>query len=204
MHVGTSFAPEAFERLVFLGSAMKKIGVLMLSAALAWPAAPAAAQPARTSIRIGSEISDRINRYPEFTIFDDVSARVEGGIVTLTGRVTMPFKRNAIEKRAAEIEGVTEVRNEISVLPVSRFDDELRYRIARSIYGDSNFWSYAMMPNPPIHIIVERGHVTLTGVVRSEVDRALARSLAVQFGAFSVTNQLKISAEVLDSLEGSH
>ena len=52
------------------------------------------------------------------------------------------------------------------------------------------------MVNPPIHIIVERGHVTLEGVVNSNVDRMLARSLASAFGAFSVTNDLKTDAEV--------
>jgi hyperosmotically inducible periplasmic protein len=79
----------------------------------------------------------------------------------------------------------------------------LRYRIARSIYGNSNFWSYAIMAHPPIHIIVERGHVTLTGVVQSNVDRMLARSLATQFGAMSVKNDLKTEAEVRQQLEKS-
>jgi hypothetical protein len=36
-------------------------------------------------------------------------------------------------------------------------------------------------------------------VVRSEVDRALARALATQFGAFSVTNDLRTDDEVLDA-----
>jgi hyperosmotically inducible protein len=89
------------------------------------------------------------------------------------------------------------------VLPVSTFDDQLRYRIARSIYGNSNFWNYAIMPNPPIHIVVEHGRVTLTGVVQSNVDRMLARSLATQFGALSVTNDLKTDAEVQAELEKS-
>ena len=40
------------------------------------------------------------------------------------------------------------VRDQITVLPVSQFDDELRYRIARSIYGNSNFWNYAIMAEP--------------------------------------------------------
>ena len=101
----------------------------------------------------------------------------------------------------AKIDGVKSVSDKITVLPVSQFDDELRYRIARAIYGNSNFWNYAIMPNPPIHIVVEHGRVTLTGVVQSNVDRMLARSLATQFGAFSVTNELKTDAEVRDALE---
>jgi len=122
-------------------------------------------------------------------------------VVTLTGKVTMPYKSTDIEKRVAKVDGVRSVRNEITVLPVSQFDDELRYRISRSIYNNSNFWNYAIMPNPPIHIVVEHGRVTLTGVVQNNIDRMLARSLATQFGAFSVTNALKTDAEVRDTLE---
>ena len=74
------------------------------------------------------------------------------------------------------------------MLPVSPYDDELRSRIARAIYGNTAFWNYAAMPNPPIHIVVQNGHVTLTGVVQNNVDRMLARSLATTFGAFTVKN----------------
>ena len=57
------------------------------------------------------------------------------------------------------------------------------------------------MPNPPIHIVVERGRVTLTGVVQSNIDRMLARSLASNFLSFSVTNHLKTDAEVREERE---
>ena len=95
------------------------------------------------------------------------------------------------------------VSNRISVLPVSTPDDQLRVPIARSIYGNSNFWNYAIMPNPPIHIVVDHVRVTLTGVVQSNVDRMLARSLATQFGVLSVANDLKTDAEVQAVLEKS-
>ena len=146
--------------------------------------------------RIADDVAAAVNAFPHFTIFDDVDVRVENGIVTLEGKVTMPYKRDEIGKRAAEVDGVREMSNRITVLPASKADDDLRYQIARSIYGNSNFWDYAIMRNPPIHIVVERGRVTLTGVVRSEVDRMLARSLATQFGAFSVTSKLRTDAEV--------
>ena len=103
----------------------------------------------------------------------------------------------------ARVDGVVAVRDNISVLPVSQFDDQLRLRIARAIYGNSNFWNYGIMPNPPIHIVVENSRVTLTGVVQSDVDRMLARSLATQFGALSVTNALRTDAEVQAELEKS-
>ena len=157
----------------------------------------------RKDFQVFTDVATTVERYTQFTIFDDVSASVKDGVVTLTGKVTMPFKHEDIAKRVAKIDGVTSVRDEIGVLPVSQFDDELRVRIARSIYGNSNFWNYGIMPNPPIHIVVEHGRVTLTGVVQSEVDRMLARSLATQFGALSVTNALKTDAEMQALLEKS-
>jgi osmotically-inducible protein OsmY len=44
--------------------------------------------------------------------------------------------------------------------------------------------------------------VTLTGVVQSEVEKMLARSIATgQFGVMSVVNNLKTEAESRDALE---
>jgi hyperosmotically inducible protein len=160
-----------------------------------------AAQPERKNLQVFNGVAEAVNRYSYFTIFDDVSADVSNGVVTLSGKVTQPFKSGDLEKRVARVDGVTRVVNRIEVLPLSGFDDELRYRIARSIYGNANFWNYAVMANPPIHIVVDRGRVTLTGVVQSDVDRALARSLAGQFGAFSVTSELKTDAEARELRE---
>ena len=157
----------------------------------------------RKDFQVAKDIATSVQRYTRFTIFDDIRANVNDGVVTLSGKVTMPFKRDEIVKRIGKVDGVREVRDNITVLPVSQFDDELRYRIARSIYNDSNFWTYAIMLNPPIHIVVEHGRVTLTGVVQSNVDRMLARSLAAQFGAFSVTSELKTDAEMSDAVAKS-
>ena len=124
-------------------------------------------------------------------------------MVTLEGKVTMPYKKNDIEKRVAKVDGVNRIVNKVAVLPVSTWDDELRYRIARAIYGNANFWNYAASANPPIHIVVDRGRVTLTGVVQSEVEKMLARSLVTQNGVLSVTNKLQTEAEAREQLEHS-
>ena len=143
----------------------------------------------------------QVLQYPHFTIFDSVQAQVDGSVVTLTGKVTMPYKRIDIERRVARAEGVTAVRNRIEVLPVSRFDDDLRFRISRAIYGNPNFRHYGSMVNPPIHIVVERGRVTLEGVVNNETDRLIARAIAGQFASFSITSELKTVAEAKAELE---
>ncbi len=155
----------------------------------------------RKDLQIFNDISTQVNRYTQFTIFDSIDAGIDQGHVVLTGWVTMPYKKTDIERRVAKVDGVLSVKNDIQVVPVSQFDDELRFRIARAIYGNSSFWNYGAMANPPIHIVVVRGHVTLTGVVNSNVERMLARSLATGFGSFGVTSELKTDAEVRESLE---
>jgi hyperosmotically inducible protein len=176
---------------------MKKI-FAMLTVLVAVTAGHAAAQDEPKDFQVAKGVVQAVNHYPYFTVFDDVSVEVDHGVATLHGRVTQPFKKSDLEKQVAKVDGVTRVNNRMQVLPLSSFDDQLRYRVARAIYGNSNFWQYASMANPPIHIVVENGRVTLIGVVQSEVDRMLARSLASQPGAFSVTSQLKTVAEARD------
>jgi hyperosmotically inducible protein len=171
-----------------------KLKVVCVFAALLAMSHGAFAQD-RRDVKIADEIGRVLSSYTRLTIFDDISATVENGAVAITGKVTMPYKKDDLGKRIAAIDGVHSMRNEIGVLPVSQYDDQLRYRVARAIYGNSSFWNYAAMANPPIHIIVEGGRVTLAGVVNSNVERMLARSLATGLGELSVTNALRIDAE---------
>jgi len=91
------------------------------------------------------------------------------------------------------VEGVERVDNKIQVLPVSFFDNGLRVRLYRTIYGYGPLQKYALGVTKPIRIIVENGHVTLLGVVDSEMDKNIAglRANSVP-GTFSVDNQLKV------------
>jgi len=156
----------------------------------------------RKDLQVFNDISKSVQRYSHFTVFDNVDASVKNGVVTLTGQVTMPFKREDIEKRVGKVDGVRQVNSKITVLPVSQFDDQLRYRIARAIYSNPNFWNYGLGPNPPIHIVVDHSHVTLEGVVLNDMDRLIARTIATQqFGVMSVKNNLKTDAEARDALE---
>jgi hyperosmotically inducible protein len=171
-----------------------RFSLLSTVAALLLISSAAMAQD-RRDVKLADEVGRALTSYSRLTIFDDIGASVEQGVVTLTGKVTMPFKKSDIEKRIGKIDGVRSLRSEISVLPVSQYDEELRYRVSRAIYGNPSFWNYAAMANPPIHIIVEGGRVTLAGVVNSNVERMLARSLATGLGELSVTNALKTDDE---------
>jgi len=142
---------------------------------------------------IAEGIADKLQRYVFFSIFDDADVAVDQGVVTLTGRVTMPYKAEAFADLAAHVPGVQEVRNDVRTLPVSIYDDQIRYAIARRIYGNDLFVRYAIRANPPVHIIVERGAVTLTGAVGSEVERRMAETIARgTFSVMSVTNKLRV------------
>lgn len=155
---------------------------------------PAAARAEITDAELTERVIDAIQRYPRFGMFDDISIAVENREVTLMGKVTQPIKKDEIGKRVAKIDGIRRLVNAIDVLPLSPHDDELRLTIARAIYNHPSFWQYASMAVPPIHIIVERGHVTLTGRVATQLDRTLANALAQVPGAFSVRNDLKLDS----------
>jgi hyperosmotically inducible protein len=141
--------------------------------------------------------------YSQFGIFDSVHARVgDNGVIELTGKVTMPYKRTAIERRVSRAAGIRGLVNRIEVLPVSQFDDRLRLQIARALYSNPHFIGYGHRANPPVHIIVEHGRVTLDGVVNSNVDRMLARSIASSFLSLGPINvQLKTNAEAREEME---
>jgi len=146
--------------------------------------------------RLAEQVSERLRRYVFFSIFDDAEVEVDDGIVTLTGRVTMPQKTDALADLAARVAGVQLIRNGIRTLPVSQSDDRLRYIIARQIYEHPVFSPYAILIDPPVHIIVEHGAVTLTGVVDSEVEQRTAEVIArMALGVMSVTNELRLADE---------
>jgi len=91
------------------------------------------------------------------------------------------------------IEGVTRVVNNIQVLPVSPFDDQIRRAEYQAIYSQPQLSRYALGVVPQIHIIVNGGHVTLEGVVATEADRDVAGLSANRVpGVFSVTNNLRV------------
>ena len=170
-------------------------------AIVAMSSAPAFADPQSDTLQMFKEIQKQINYYAYFTIFDNVHVGIdETGVVTLTGSVTNPFKKNRIQDRVEDVAGVVAVDNQIESLPVSRFDDRLRYQVARAVYGHPSMGQY-IRTHPSIHIVVKRGHVTLTGVVNNESDETIALLEAEHVGAFSVTSELKTSEEVEAELE---
>ncbi len=150
------------------------------------------AQAQITDRQLLEKISNAIQNYPKYSVFDSIEVGIDNRAVVIGGRVTSPQKRDEIEKRVSKIDGIRSLTNEIGVLPLSQGDNDLRRRVAAAIYNHPMFWTYAQMPVPPIHIVVEGGRITLTGVADSEVQRVMAASLAVVSGSFGVTNRISV------------
>ncbi|MCC7007237.1 MAG: BON domain-containing protein [Acidobacteria bacterium] len=165
---------------------------LLLRTAVVLSACAATGAAQMSDRDLAQRISQTISAYPHYTVFDSIEIQVTDRSVLLAGRVTTPKKRDEIEARVRKIDGIRDVTNEIGVLPVSPADDELRYRIAHAIYGHPMFWVYAQMPVPPIHIVVERGRITLTGAADSEVQKSMAATLAQVGGTLGVTNRIRV------------
>jgi len=170
---------------------------IALVGALAAPATAAS----KENLQLFKDVQKQVLGYPWFSIFDNVESQINDGVVVLHGKVTMPYKKTDLEKRVAKVDGVKQVINKLEVLPVSQFDDRLRMQIARAIYGNPNFRGFYSQANPPIHIVVDRGRVTLEGVVNNQTDRMLAMSIANNFLAFGVKNELRTTAEAKAELE---
>jgi hyperosmotically inducible periplasmic protein len=164
-------------------------------------ASPARAQkssrpPAQFTQRVQREVMHQILMLPYYDVFDAIGFKVEGYNVTLFGRVTRPSLKDDAARVVKKIEGVERVNNQIEVLPASFFDDDIRRRMFRAIYGYGPLQRYALPPIKPIRIIVDRGHVTLEGVVDSQGDKNLVNIRANGVpGVFSVTNHLIVAQE---------
>lgn len=132
-------------------------------------------------------------RYAYYTVFDDINFGLEDDHrVVLLGAVTEPFKKDELEERVSKVFGVRGVDNRIEVLPLSPNDQDLRRALYYRIYRDSRFSDRANTVNPPIHIVVSRGVVALTGVVRSPVEARVLESIARSTpGVFRVVNRLQ-------------
>jgi hyperosmotically inducible protein len=123
-----------------------------------------------------------------------VNVQVRDGEVDLTGQVNQPFKKADLGRLAQSVPGVRSVTNEVKVLPTSFFDDRIRLQVARAIYRDPVLSRYGIQAIPPIHIIVDNGHVTLEGVVNNEMEKNVAGVRASQAGLSfgEVTNNLRV------------
>lgn len=185
---------------------MKKIPRVFLAAVFALSAIGAvsatdnmfvAMDNSRAETRLTGQVRHALAMIPQFSVFDNLAYRVDGGTVTLYGQVRNAVIKDEAAQSIRHLEGVEHVDNQIEILPASFNDDRIRRQVARAVFNDSRLFSYAIQPVPPIHIIVKHGHVDLEGVVRnqSDKDNAYIRANSVP-GVFSVQNNLQVELPV--------
>ncbi len=147
--------------------------------------------------KLGEKLTYVRNGYD--STFDYFALSVKDGVVTVQGDDRTGIGRDEALADIYNMPGVKDVINNISVEPVSMFDDGIRLSTARAIYRDPVLSKYAIDPAKPIRIIVENGHVTLYGMVDSNMDRTVAGMRAGQIpGAFSVENKLVVRGNPAD------
>ena len=144
--------------------------------------------------RVVKEVRHELVTLPYYGIFDNLAYRVDGGTVTLMGQVTRPTLKSDAENVVKHIEGVSQVVNQIQVLPLSPMDDQIRRAAYRAIYGSSELGTrYGFQAVPSIHIIVNNGRITLVGVVDNQTDKNIAGIKANGIpNVFSVENDLRV------------
>ena len=162
---------------------------LWLTAGIATMWAAPAPNPAPS---LADNVRKALVTLPFLSVFDNLSYQVDNGVVTLSGEAARPVVKADAETAVRHLAGVTAVNNQIEVLPLSSFDDDIRLRTLRSLNRTSSLYRYFMGTNPSIRIVVKNGHVTLDGIVQHSMDRQLAFMAANQVsGVFAVTNDLR-------------
>ncbi len=173
----------------------RKSRLLALAAMLAMTGSLAGAAPSSNEAnhKIEEKVRKELVTLPFYGVFDNLAFKREGSTVTLYGQVVRPTTRSSAEKRVQQLEGVERVVNRIEVLPLSRFDDDIRLRTYHTVFGAGGLYRYALGANPSVHIIVNRGRVMLEGVVGNKSDAQLAYIAARGVpGVFEVTNNLRV------------
>ncbi|HVF30594.1 MAG TPA: BON domain-containing protein [Pyrinomonadaceae bacterium] len=149
------------------------------------------------SIRaIEDQVRKRILRLPQYEVFDSIGYRVNGDTVTLFGKVRNAINRSDAARSVKRIAGVSNVVNEIEVLPLGSFDESIRVRLYQTISHTGGLSRYLWPTNPSVRLVVDRGHVSLEGFVSTRGDYNTMNVVAHGVsGVFSVTNNLVVDRE---------
>jgi len=174
-------------------AAIALLGTPLAAASKAIPGA-ASQNLDENQLRLAKQVRHQLVMLPFYSVFDNLQFSFEGDhTVILSGQTIRPTTKSGAANVVRRVEGVTNVINNIEVLPLSPFDYRIRRAEFRAIYSQPTLNRYALQAVPPIHIIVKNGHVTLVGVVASTMDKNVAGIAANTVpNVFSVKNELMV------------
>src|SRR5271165_1140272 len=155
----------------------------------------AAASTNAKVLTLSDHVHHELVMLPWYGVFDHLDYQVNGSEVILSGQVTSEHgvTKDDAARFVKSIPGVTNVVNNIEVLPPSRFDDQIRRAEFRTVFSHADLGRYTMGAIPQVHIIVKNGHVYLEGTVMNQMDKNIAGIVANTVpGVFSVENNLRI------------
>src|SRR5271169_1270747 len=91
---------------------------------------------------LASQVRHELVMIPYYNVFDDLNYSVDAasGVVTLSGAVTQPVVKQDAERSVKRLPGVTQVVDNIRVLPLSTFDNRIRAGNSRTIFGFGGFY----------------------------------------------------------------
>ena len=146
-------------------------------------------------LTLSDQVHHELATLPWYGVFDHLDYQVNGTEVILSGQVTSEHAttKDDAGKFVKSIAGVTNVVNNIEVLPPSLMDNRIRRAEFRAVFSHADLGRYTMGAIPQVHIIVKNGHVSLEGVVMNQMDKNIAGIVANTVpGVFSVENNLQI------------
>lgn len=117
-----------------------------------------------------------------------INVAVRGGQVVLTGTVPSGLAKSRADEDARWTDGVESVSNRLTIVPSRRQEDvSLAVLVERALRGD------AAVNADAIDVVVDDGHVTLSGVVRSWDERTAALDDALRVpGVVDVRDELAV------------
>jgi osmotically-inducible protein OsmY len=142
----------------------------------------------RTDLEIAEAVLESL-RWHTSIPDENITPRVENGIVTLTGEVDWDYQRNSAKDIVSNLAGVTNVLNLITVKPGAVAED-IRQKITNA------FQRVATLDADKILLEVKNHKVILHGMVSSYTERQDAESAAWSApGITKVDNFLQVAQE---------
>ena len=147
----------------------------------------------KTDTQLQSDVMAELKWDPSFNAAE-IGVEVKNGVVTLSGHVDKYSEKWAAEKAAQKVTGVKALAVDLDVtLPGSsnRSDVDIA-RTAENVLEWTTNW-----PADHVKVMVEKGWVTLTGMVDYEYQRQLASSAVRHLmGVIGVSNQVSIKPKL--------